>query len=186
MVSVTEWADIETEAVAAGVSRFISKPLFPSVLVDNINECVDILHNDVSNERAKKIIENRDYHGCNVMIAEDVEINREIMESVLAETGIDIDFAENGQKAVLMFVEHPEKYDLIFMDIQMPEMDGFEATRQIRAINSAAAADIPIVAMTANVFKEDIDNCLAAGMNNHLGKPINTGDLFVVLVKYLR
>ena len=127
-----------------------------------------------------------DYRARNILIAEDVDINREIMASLLEETGICIDFAENGQVAVSMFEENPGRYVLIFMDIQMPEMDGFEATRRIRALDRADARKIPIVAMTANVFKEDIEHCIAVGMNDHLGKPINISDLYDKLSIYLK
>jgi len=120
-----------------------------------------------------------------ILIAEDVEINREIMSAVLEETGVSIDFAENGKAAVSMFNESPEKYNLILMDINMPEMDGYEATRKIRSLDIPKAKDITIIAMTANVFKEDIERCLAAGMNDHTGKPIDANALFKVLNKYL-
>jgi len=120
-----------------------------------------------------------------ILIAEDVEINREIMSAVLEDTGLVIDFAENGQEAVSMFRDNPGKYSLVLMDIQMPEMDGFEATRNIRSLEKDGAGRIPIVAMTANVFKEDIERCIEAGMNDHLGKPIDIDDLFDMLGLYL-
>ena len=120
-----------------------------------------------------------------ILIAEDVEINREIMGAILEDTGVSIDFAENGREAVSLYKKTPGKYSLIFMDIQMPEMDGFEATRRIRSLNNEEASAIPIIAMTANVFKEDVENCLAAGMNGHLGKPIDTADLYEMLKLYL-
>jgi len=185
MISVSEGSEIEKEALQAGVNRFITKPLFPSILIDCINECVEILHNDDGNEQTSDIQVVHDYHGHNIMIAEDIEINREIMAAVLEETGLSIDFAENGQEAVSLYKKQPGRYSLIFMDIQMPEMDGYEATRQIRSLADEYAGTIPIVAMTANVFREDIESCLAAGMNDHLGKPIDMDDLFEKLELYL-
>jgi len=130
-------------------------------------------------------------HHCNfsnhtILIAEDVEINREIMASILEETGVHIDNAENGKTAVSMFKENPEKYSLILMDINMPEMNGYEATRLIRSLDVPKAKDIAIIAMTANVFKEDIEKCLASGMNSHTGKPIDADALFGVLEEYLK
>ena len=125
------------------------------------------------------------YSGHTILIAEDIDINREIIATILEETGISIDFAENGMEAVTMFKEHPHKYSLILMDIQMPFMDGYDATRKIRAEGYAEAAAIPIVAMTASVFREDVEKCLESGMNDHLGKPVDTGDLFDKLEKYL-
>ncbi|MCL2138413.1 MAG: response regulator, partial [Treponema sp.] len=120
-----------------------------------------------------------------ILIAEDIEINREIMSAILDETGVLIDYAENGKMAVSMFCKNPNKYDLILMDINMPEMNGFEATRQIRSLNLEKAKNITIIAMTANVFREDIEKCLASGMNDHTGKPIDMDALFEILDKYL-
>jgi len=119
--------------------------------------------------------------GRRILLAEDVEINREIILSLLEDTKIIIDCAENGEEAVRMYEESSEEYDLIFMDLQMPKMDGFDATRAIRAINSDKAQNIPIIAITANVFKEDIEKCLASGMNDHIGKPINVEEIFRIL-----
>ena len=127
-----------------------------------------------------------DFHDYTLLIAEDVEINREIMSEILASTGVSIDYADNGKTAVEMFSKNPEKYDLIFMDINMPEMDGYETTVQIRSLDLPRAKDITIIAMTANVFREDIEKCLSAGMNDHTGKPIDKEALFEILNKYLR
>jgi len=106
------------------------------------------------------------------LLAEDIEINRIIFEELLDGTGISITCVNDGLEALRAFSAAPDRYDIIFMDIQMPIMDGFEATRAIRSLGSAQAHSIPIVAMTANVFQEDIRQCLEAGMNDHLGKPI--------------
>jgi len=108
-----------------------------------------------------------------VLLAEDVEVNRELVSMYFEDSGITLDFAEDGQEALDKFKANPEKYCLILMDIQMPIMDGYEAARSIRAMDTDWAKSIPIIAMTANVFKEDIDNCFAAGMNDHVGKPID-------------
>jgi len=128
-------------------------------------------------------------------MAEDVDINREIVQSLLEPTEIAIDCAENGVEAVRMFSETPEAYDLILMDLQMPEMDGYEATRKIRTIeeemknsgyNGNLRKQIPIIAMTANVFKEDIEKCLQVGMNAHIGKPIDFNEVMEKLKFYLQ
>ena len=112
------------------------------------------------------------YAGCKLLPAEDVEINTEIVRALLEPPGIEIDCAENA-----------DKYDLIFMDIQMPEMDGLQAARQIRAMDTPRAQSIPIIAMTANVIKEDVERCKAAGMNGHLGKPLDVNEVLRIINK---
>ncbi|MDR0622986.1 MAG: PTS transporter subunit EIIC [Treponema sp.] len=132
--------------------------------------------------------------GYRVLLVEDVEINREIMIALLEPTAVDIDSAENGAEALRMFIESPGAYDLIFMDVQMPEMDGYEATRCIRAWEKEHTPErpaevsprgVPIIAITANVFREDVENCLAAGMNGHVGKPLDFGEVLRTIWRYL-
>jgi CheY-like chemotaxis protein len=128
-------------------------------------------------------------------LAEDVELNREIVISLLEPAGLDITSAENGVEAFNLYTQTPEAYDLIFMDVQMPEMDGYEATRRIRQFEKERFAQtappgethkpIPIIAMTANVFREDIEMCLNAGMNDHVGKPLDIQELMAKLRIYL-
>ncbi|MDR1291972.1 MAG: response regulator [Clostridiales Family XIII bacterium] len=182
MISATEWSDIEKDAKKAGVDKFLAKPLFPSSIADVINECFGSGRQQKSESETEGI---PCLEGHCVLLAEDVEINREIISILLGPTLLDIDFAENGEEAVNMFRENPEKYDIIFMDVQMPEMDGYEATRRIRGLDVPNAKSIPIVAMTANVFKEDIEKCRAVGMNEHLGKPLDMDGVFAILKMYL-
>ena len=127
-----------------------------------------------------------DYEGKNLLLAEDIAINREILLSLLDGSGLDIDCAENGKEAVEMISSNPEKYDIVFMDLQMPEMGGLEATRIIRALPDRERGRLPIVAMTANVFKEDIDACIEAGMDDHLGKPLEIDKVYGKLKKYVK
>jgi signal transduction histidine kinase/ActR/RegA family two-component response regulator len=127
-----------------------------------------------------------DFSAYRALLAEDVEINREIVHAFLETTGLQIEDAENGKVALDLFERDPERFDIIFMDIQMPEMDGLTATRRIRGLGSVHAKTVPIVAMTANVFQQDIDKCLDAGMNDHIGKPINVKVILSALHKYLR
>ena len=128
--------------------------------------------------------------GHNILLVEDVELNREIVVAILEEFGLIIDCAENGVQAVEMYEKNPEKYSLIFMDIHMPEMDGYEATRCIRASEAklkqegSISKDTPIVAMTANVYQEAVETCLEAGMNGHMGKPIDMDELMKYLSTY--
>jgi CheY-like chemotaxis protein/anti-sigma regulatory factor (Ser/Thr protein kinase) len=122
-----------------------------------------------------------------VLLAEDIEINREIALTLLEPTGLCIECAENGAQAVEMFASAPEKYSLILMDVQMPEMDGYRATRAIRQFEADNGfRNIPILAMTANVFREDVEKCLESGMNGHIGKPIDVDELMRKLKKYLK
>jgi len=125
------------------------------------------------------------FAGYRILLADDMEINREIVMALLEPTHLQIDCAENGKEAVALFSEAPEKYDMILMDMQMPEMDGCEATRSIRALDVPNAGTIPIIAVTANVFQEDIERCLASGMNNHIGKPLDLDVLLEHLCGYL-
>ena len=125
------------------------------------------------------------FEGRQILLCEDIEINREIVMGLLESTGITIYCAENGKEAVDMFVAHPERYELIIMDVQMPEMDGIEATRLIRNLEVPRAKDVVIIAMTANVFKDDIEKCIKAGMNDHIGKPIEYDDMIEKLQRYL-
>ncbi|MDR2610808.1 MAG: response regulator [Clostridiales Family XIII bacterium] len=181
MISSTEWSVIEEDAKKAGVDKFLPKPLFPSSIADVINECFGVWSQiDAAPEDAP------DFEGYHVLLAEDVEINREIVAALFDPTRIDIDFAENGREAVHMYSLAPEKYDAILMDVQMPEMDGYEATRRIRALDLPQAKSIPIIAMTANVFKEDIEKSLESGMNAHIGKPLDLEEVFTILGKYLK
>ena len=127
-----------------------------------------------------------DFAGRVILLADDIDINLEILASLLAPTNIIIDTAQNGREALEAFAANSERYDLILMDVQMPEMDGLEATRRIRALDLPRASTIPIVAMTANVFKEDIEKCIEAGMNGHLGKPIVLSEVVARLSHYLK
>ena len=167
-----EWCQIEKEATENHITHYITKPLFPSSVLDAINDVTG---------RTVQTVETRtdtsdaipDLSGVSLLLAEDIEINREIFLALLEDTRVSIDTAENGLIAVEKFRLKPDKYDLIIMDIQMPEMDGYQATQAIRAMDLPKAKVIPIIAMTANAFKEDIEHCLASGMNDHLAKPIN-------------
>jgi signal transduction histidine kinase/ActR/RegA family two-component response regulator len=127
-----------------------------------------------------------DFKDYTILVAEDMEFNREILGKYLEKTGITVDFAENGKIAVSMFTENPDKYNLFVTDIQMPEMDGYEAARTVRALDLPWAKNIPILAMTANAFQEDIEKCLAAGMNEHIAKPIVPKKVYALLQKYLK
>jgi CheY-like chemotaxis protein len=186
MISSTELTAIEDKAKKAGVDKFLSKPLFPSALLDIISECMGLA--DLASTEEKDTKKNLTFPGRRILLAEDMEINREIVIALLEPTGLVIDCAENGIETVKKFEENPDGYDMIFMDVQMPEMDGYEATRLIRKLEAdrKRSSAIPIIAMTANVFKEDVENCLKAGMNEHVGKPVDFDDVLDKLEKYMR
>ena len=185
MISSAEWREIAEDALAAGVNRFLPKPLFSSQILDCITECLG--HDPRAVEPQGRKDERKNiFAGHRVLLAEDIEINREIVLSLLEETGLEIDCAEDGRQAVEMFQANPSLYELIFMDIHMPEVDGYEATRRIRKLAASESASIPIIAMTANVFREDIERCLAAGMNDHLGKPIELEAIIKKLHTHLK
>jgi signal transduction histidine kinase/CheY-like chemotaxis protein len=183
MISSEDLSVIEDEGIRAGVDKFLPKPLFPSTVVDCINECLGVNVNAAKAEESGEELD--DFTGRCMLLAEDVEINREIVLAMLKPTNLRVDCAENGEEAVKLFSGNPERYDIIFMDVQMPKMDGYEASRQIRSLDVPKAAAVPIVAMTANVFREDVEKCFAVGMNAHLGKPLDAGEMLTVLRNYL-
>ena len=180
-----EWRRIEEDALRNNITHYVTKPLFPSSVLDSIIGTVGTTLKtlDIRTDTEKRG-ESRDFSGVHILLAEDVEINREIFIALLEDTKVSIDCAENGQIAVTKFIENYELYDLIIMDVQMPEMDGYQATRTIRALDIPKAKVIPIVAMTANVFREDIDRCLESGMNDHLAKPIDDKIVIEKIAKY--
>ncbi len=182
MISATEWSVIEKEALDAGVQHFIQKPLFSSVIMDCINECLA----DKSLSQRPSVAKTKEelFAGKTILLADDMEINREIVIALLEGTGVQIHCVENGKEAVEKYQMQPQLFDLILMDIHMPEMDGFEATQKIRSLeNCPEAQRVPIIAMTANVFREDIEKCLECGMNEHIGKPIDLDELIEKIKK---
>ena len=182
IISAYELNDIERDLTAEGITSYLTKPLFTLNVADCINKCLSHYDNTTVKTSSNKILSLK---GCNILLVEDIELNREIILSMLEPTMATIDCAKNGVEAVHLFKKYHDKYDLIFMDLQMPEMDGYEATRIIRALEIKKAKDIPIIAMTADVFREDIKNCLEAGMTRHLGKPVDVNEIFGVLQYYL-
>ncbi|MCL1828759.1 MAG: response regulator, partial [Oscillospiraceae bacterium] len=162
---------------------FLRKPLFASDVIDLIKEFADIKRD--ANPDLKKSEETLDFSGHTILLADDIEINREIVTALLEPTRLIVECAENGAQALSMFREAPQKYEMIYMDVQMPEMDGYETTRAIRELDVPEAKTVPIIAMTANVFREDVDKCLAAGMDGHVGKPLDTDILIAQLRRYL-
>ena len=183
MISAAEWSAIADEAKKVGFEKFLSKPLFPSAIADAIAEAIGgTLHS----EDELQVDYSGIFEGYKILLVEDIEINREIIGTLVEPTLLKMDCAENGLEAVAMFEKSPDDYDLILMDVQMPEMDGYQATRIIRDFGSKNAKTVPIIAMTANVFREDIDNCLKAGMDDHLGKPVDVEEFYSIMKKYLK
>ena len=182
ILTAYDWADIEDEARAAGVTAFCEKPLFLSELRRVLAEP---FRAEPASEPAQPTA--TDLKGKKLLLVEDNELNREIALEILKEAGFVVDTAEDGAVAVRKIKQAaPGQYDLILMDIQMPNLDGYEATRQIRALPDAEKASIPIFAMTANAFEEDRQNALAAGMNGHIAKPLDVPHLLRVLTDALK
>ena len=182
ILTAYDWADIEDEARAAGVTAFCEKPLFLSELRRVLAEP---FRAEPASEPAQPTA--ADLKGKKLLLVEDNELNREIALEILKEAGFVVDTAEDGAVAVQKIKQAaPGQYDLILMDIQMPNLDGYEATRQIRALPDAEKANIPIFAMTANAFEEDRQNALEAGMNGHIAKPLDVPHLLRVLADALK
>ena len=184
ILTAYDWSDIEVEAKAAGVTAFCSKPMFMSDLRETLMSALGQKLTDASQELLPE--ENADFKDRHILLVEDNELNREIAQEILREYGFRVDTAENGAVAVeKVRTAAPGSYDLVLMDVQMPVMDGYTATRQIRALEDSALAGIPILAMTANAFDEDRRNAMESGMNGFLSKPIVIGDLVQELHKIL-
>jgi len=168
LISAYDWSDMEETAREAGADGFISKPLFRSRLYDRISQVLGVSGGSAETEE-----DNSDIAGMHILVAEDNDINWEIIAMLLTMHDIEVKRAENGRICMDLLAEAPEdSWDLVFMDIQMPVMNGLDATRAIRALPNWAAK-IPIIAMTADAFSENVAECLAAGMNGHIAKPID-------------
>ena len=184
ILTAYDWSDIEVEAKAAGVTAFCSKPMFMSDLRETLMSALGQKPADAVQRLLPE--KNADFKGKHILLVEDNELNREIAQEILQEYGFLVDSAENGAVAVeKVSTAAPGSYDLVLMDVQMPIMDGYTATRKIRALDDPARAKLPILAMTANAFDEDRRNALESGMNGFLSKPIVIDDLVQELHKIL-
>ena len=184
ILTAYDWSDIEVEAKAAGVTAFCSKPMFMSDLRETLMSAIGQKQTDATQELLPE--KNVGFMGKHILLVEDNELNREIALEILREYGFRVDTAENGAVAVeKVSTAAPGSYDLLLMDVQMPVMDGYTATRQIRALDDPARAKLPILAMTANAFDEDRRNALESGMTGFLSKPIVIGDLVQELRRIL-
>ena len=184
ILTAYDWSDIEVEAKAAGVTAFCAKPMFMSDLRETLMSALGQKSADAVQGLLPE--KNADFKGKHILLVEDNELNREIAQEILREYGFLVDSAENGAVAVeKVSTAAPGSYDLVLMDVQMPIMDGYTATRKIRALDDPARAKLPILAMTANAFDEDRRNALESGMNGFLSKPIVIDDLVQELRKIL-
>ncbi len=181
ILTAYDWSDIEEEARKAGVTAFCSKPIFMSELREILESPFAIQGMSSEDQRVLS------FEGRKILLVEDNELNQEIAVEILQETGFIMDVADDGAVAVEKIKEsEPGQYDLILMDIQMPILNGYEATKQIRALNKPGVSDIPIIAMTANAFDEDKKAAFAAGMNGHIAKPIDIPKLMELLTEILK
>ena len=183
LMSAYDWTDIEQEARGAGVTGFISKPLFASDLHETLERSLGAQPKEPEKKPAEPAPVS-DFTGKRILLAEDNELNREIAAEILSEAGFEVECAENGKQACEMVEQsEPGYYNLVLMDIQMPIMDGYAATHEIRTLENRELAGIPIIAMTANAFEEDRERALRSGMNGHLAKPIDLDKMMQVLGK---
>lgn len=184
VISAFDWTDIENEARSVGVSDFITRPVFKTVLMDMFSK---LLEGRIGRtDGGVDIASDEDLVGLDILVAEDNDINWEIINDLLNSFGMKADRAENGSICVDKLKNSaPGKYAMIFMDIQMPVMNGLEATQLIRKLDNEQLASIPIVAMTANAFAKDVSDCIKSGMNSHIAKPVNVNILLSEIKKYV-
>ena len=181
LISAYDWSEFEAEAREAGISGFISKPLFKSTLYYALRQYMG-----TETENGQTLNPNIDLSGRRILIAEDNELNWEVANELLSDLGVELDWAEDGQICLDKFQKSPEGYyDAVLMDIRMPHMTGYEATKMIRGLNHPDALSIPIIAMSADAFSDDIQHCLECGMNAHIAKPIDVIELTRLLKRYL-
>ena len=182
IVSAYDWSDIENEAMEAGVNGFISKPLFKSNLYLGLSHFIEGL----PDQDEQVVKDTLDFTGKRILLSEDNDLNWEIAEEILSEEGFELERAENGKICVEKFEQSEEGfYDVILMDIRMPVMNGYDACVAIRKLNRSDAG-LPIIAMTADAFSDDVQRCKDCGMNEHISKPIDTARLMRILQDYLR
>ena len=185
--SAYDWSDVEHEAREAGVDTFVSKPLFRTKLASLFDALINHEAEEDDMDAPLRELEELGLEGRHVLLAEDQEINAEIATDFLEMAGVEVDWARDGEEAVQKLADSADGYyAIIFMDIQMPNMNGYEATKAIRAMDRAYAKEIPIVAMTANAFADDVMNSKKAGMNEHIAKPIDVDALARVLDAYVK
>lgn len=183
ILTAYDWSDIEEEATAAGVTAFCAKPLFMSDLKSALLAAYNSADKEEKDAAAWTLA---DFSGKRILLVEDIELNREIAEVILTEAGFLVESAPDGTDAVAMMEKAEEYYyDAILMDVQMPIMDGYEATRTIRNMPRKDVKDLPIIAMTANALEEDKEAALKNGMNAHIAKPLDMDIFISVLRKFL-
>ena len=181
LISAYDWSEFEAEAREAGISGFISKPLFKSTLYYALRQYMG-----TETENGQTSNPNSDLSGRRILIAEDNELNWEVANELLSDLGVELDWAEDGQICLDKFQKSPEGYyDAVLMDIRMPHMTGYEATKMIRGLNHPDALSIPIIAMSADAFSDDIQHCLECGMNAHIAKPIDIMEVSRLLKRFL-
>ena len=184
LISAYDWSDIESEAREAGICGFLSKPLFKSTLYHGLLRFADAGGDAAAEEKNDET--GHDFAGAHILLAEDNELNWEVANELLTAQGFALEWAENGQACLDRFAASaPGTYDLILMDLRMPVMDGYEATRAIRALDRPDAASVPIIAMTADAFSEDIHRCMECGMNAHISKPLDLRELLRLIQKQM-
>ncbi|MFR9233963.1 MAG: response regulator [Eisenbergiella massiliensis] len=192
-MSAYDWESVKEEALEAGINGFLTKPIFRTELLEQMKYYIWDKNKETEKQETEKAVtaklqpeEAENLQGIRILTAEDNELNREIIVELLENSGAVVDSAQNGKEALDYYLNSsPGYYHLILMDVNMPVMDGLEAVRAIRDSGREDAAMIPVIAMTADVFKEDINKCREAGMNAHIGKPVELDKLYSTLRRFL-
>lgn len=193
LLSAYDWESVKEEALEAGINGFLTKPIFRTELLEQMKYYIWDKNKETGKQETEKTVtekqqpaEAENLQGIRILTAEDNELNREIIVELLENSGAVVDSAQNGKEALDYYLNNsPGYYRLILMDVNMPVMDGLEAVRAIRDSGREDAAMIPVIAMTADVFKEDINKCREAGMNAHIGKPVELDKLYGTLRRFL-
>jgi len=179
LLTAYDWSDIEQEAIEVGIDHFMPKPFFMSTFKEAIRRVM-------GSSKQKEAVQSDVVRNKRILVVDDIEVNRIILVKILGTLGADCDTADNGQEALDKFeASRPGEYDLILMDVQMPVMDGYEATRAIRASGHPAAGTVPIIAMTANAFVDDVRDAIESGMDAHIAKPVQIDNLKATIQQVL-
>ena len=189
LLSAYDWENVKEEAIQAGINGFLTKPIFKADILERLKQYIQGGYQEYEEQQIQET-ENlegvRKLEGVRILVADDNELNLEIMFEILNSSGAEVDCVHNGKEALDTYLKSSQGYyQIILMDVHMPEMDGLQATKKIRNSGRPDASIVPIIAMTADVFKEDIRRCKDAGMDAHIGKPVELDKLYSMVRKFI-